>query len=140
MIVPGVKIEGFLGAFVAAALLAILKAVPLPLITALCLPYMLAVGFLLVLPLGAWMVLVAADLSDHTFSVDGFFWVLLVALVAAVTAVLAVLLGTNQSSFRRPHASVSFEFGTRLAGPGEMPDEDVRAHEEHPGREDQDDL
>ena len=96
MIVPGVKIEGFLGAFVAAALIAVLNALLPPLIAALRLPYMLAVGFLLVLVLDAWMVRVAADLSDHTFKVDGFFWALLVALVAAaVTVVLEVLLGTN---------------------------------------------
>ena len=96
MIVPGVRIEGFLGAFVAAALIAILNAVLPPLIAALRLPYMLAVGFLLVLLLDAWMVQVAADLSDHTFEVDRFFWALLVALVAAaVTVVLEVLLGTN---------------------------------------------
>ena len=116
MIVPGVKIEGFVGAFIAAALIAILNAVLPPLIAALRLPYMLAVGFLLVLVLDAWMVKVAADLSDHTFEVDGFFSALLVALVAAaVTVVLEVLLGTNdddvyslrvtQRIARRSHAS-----------------------------------
>ena len=56
MIVPGVKIEGFFGAFIAAALIAVLNAVLPPLIAALRLPYMLAVGFLLVLLLDAWMV------------------------------------------------------------------------------------
>ena len=96
ILVPGVKIEGFVGAFVAAALIAVLNALLPPLIAALRLPYMLAVGFLLVLVLDAWMVKVAADLSDHTFKVDRFFAALLVALVAAaVTVVLEVLLGTN---------------------------------------------
>ncbi len=96
ILVPGVKIEGFFGALIAAALIAILNAVVPPLIAALRLPYMLAVGFLLVLVLDAWMVKVAADLSDHTFKVDGFFAALLVSLVAAaVTVVLEVLLGTN---------------------------------------------
>ena len=96
LIVPGVRIEGVLGAFIAAALIAVLNALAPPLIAALRLPYMLAVGFLLVLLLDAAMVWVAADLSDHTFEVDGFFWALLVALVAAaVTVVLEVLLGTN---------------------------------------------
>ena len=93
---PGVKIEGLLGAFLAAALIAVLNAVVPPLIAALRLPYMLAVGFLLVLLLDAWMVRVAADLSDKTFTVDNFFTALVVALVAAaVTVVLEVLLGTN---------------------------------------------
>ena len=96
IIVPGVKIEGLLGALIAAALIAVLNALVPPLIAALRLPYMLAVGFLLVLLLDAWMVRVAADLSDHTFAVDRFFVALGVALVAAaVTVVLEVLLGTN---------------------------------------------
>ena len=96
IIVPGVKIEGLAGAFVAAALIAVLNALVPPLIAALRLPYMLAVGFLLVLVLDAWMVRVAADLSDRTFTVNGYFAALVVALVAAaVTVVLEVLLGTN---------------------------------------------
>ena len=96
ILVPGVKIEGLFGAFIAAALIAVLNAVLPPLIAALRLPYMLAVGFLLVLVLDAWMVLVAADLSDNTFKVDGFLTALFVSLVAAaVTVVLEVLLGTN---------------------------------------------
>ena len=96
ILVPGVKIEGFLGAFLAAALIAVLNAVLPPLIAALRLPYMLAVGFLLVLVLDAWMVLVAANLSDNTFKVDGFLTALFVSLVAAaVTVVLEVILGTN---------------------------------------------
>ena len=96
ILVPGVKIEGLLGAFLAAALIAVLNAVVPPLIAALRLPYMLAVGFLLVLVLDAWMVRVAADLSDRTFTVDNFLTALFVALVAAaVTVVLEVLLGTN---------------------------------------------
>lgn len=96
MIVPGVHIQGLLGALVAAVLIAVLNALLPPVVAALRLPYMLAVGFLLVLLLDAVMVLAAAALSDDTFAVDGFFWALLVALVAAaVTAVLEVLLGTN---------------------------------------------
>jgi uncharacterized membrane protein YvlD (DUF360 family) len=96
IIVPGVKIEGLVGALLAAALIAVLNALVPPLIAALRLPYMLAVGFLLVLVLDAWMVRVAADLSDRTFTVNSFFTALVVALVAAaVTVVLEVLLGTN---------------------------------------------
>jgi uncharacterized membrane protein YvlD (DUF360 family) len=96
ILVPGVKIEGLVGAFLAAALIAVLNALAPPLIAALRLPYMLAVGFLLVLLLDAWMVRVAADLSDRTFTVNNFFTALVVALVAAaVTVVLEVLLGTN---------------------------------------------
>ncbi len=96
IVVPGVHIEGVLGALVAAALIAVLNALVPPLMAALRLPYMLAVGFLLVLLLDAWMVRVAADFSDRTFTVNGYFAALVVALVAAaVTVVLEVLLGTN---------------------------------------------
>jgi uncharacterized membrane protein YvlD (DUF360 family) len=96
LVVPGVKIEGFFGAVLAAALIAVFNALLPPLIAALRLPYMLAIGFLLVLLLDALMVLWAAALSDHTFAVSGFPWALLVALVtAAVTVALEVVLGTN---------------------------------------------
>jgi uncharacterized membrane protein YvlD (DUF360 family) len=96
LIVPGVQVKGVLGAFVAAALIAILNAVLPPLVAALRLPYMLAIGFLLVLLLDALMVQWAAALSDNTFEAPGFFWALLVALVAAaVTVALEVLLGTD---------------------------------------------
>jgi len=96
LLVPGVRIEGPLGAFIAALLIAVLNALAPPLIAALRLPYMLVIGFLLVLLLDAWMVKVAADLSDRTFGVDSYFEALTVAiLAAAVTVALEVLLGTN---------------------------------------------
>jgi uncharacterized membrane protein YvlD (DUF360 family) len=96
MIMPGVSIEGPVAALLVAALIAVLNAFLPPLIAALRLPYMLAVGFLLVLVLDAWMVMLAANLSDNTFKVDSFFAALLTSLVAAAIAVaLEVVLGTN---------------------------------------------
>jgi len=96
LLVPGVKIEGALGALEVAALIAVLNAILPPLVAALRLPYMLAIGFLLVLLLDAWMVKVAADLSDHTLTVPSYWQALLVSLVAAAVAVaLEVVLGTN---------------------------------------------
>lgn len=96
LVMPGVKIEGFLGAVIAALLIAVLNAFLPPLVAALRLPYMLAVGFLLVLVLDALMVLAAAAASDHTFAVSGFFTALLVAVIAAaITVALEVVLGTN---------------------------------------------
>jgi uncharacterized membrane protein YvlD (DUF360 family) len=96
LLVPGVEIEGAMGAFIAALLIAVLNALAPPLIAALRLPYMLVIGFLLVLLLDAWMVKFAADLSDHTFGVDTYVEALTVAiLAAAVTVALEVLLGTN---------------------------------------------
>jgi len=96
LLVPGVKIEGALGALGAAALIAVLNAILPPLVAALRLPYMLALGFLLVLLLDAWMVKLAADLSDRTLTVPSYWQALLVSLVAAAVAVaLEVVLGTN---------------------------------------------
>ncbi len=54
-LVPGVHVEGPLGAFVAAAFIALLNALLPPLIAALRLPFMLVAGFLLVLLLDAWI-------------------------------------------------------------------------------------
>ena len=96
LLVPGVKVEGFFGALLAAALIAVLNAIVPPLIAALRLPYMLAAGFLIVRLLDAWMVKVAADMSDHTFTIPSYWQALLVSLVAAAVSVaLEVLLGTN---------------------------------------------
>jgi len=96
LLVPGVKIEGALGALEVAALIAVLNAILPPLVAALRLPYMLAIGFLLVLLLDAWMVKVAADLSDQTLTVPSYWQALLVSLAAAAVAVaLEVVLGTN---------------------------------------------
>ena len=96
LIVPGVEVKAVSGAIIAAALIAVLNALLPPLIAALRLPYMLAVGFLLILLLDAWMVMLAATLSDNTFTVDSFGWALVTAVVAAaVTVALEVLFGTN---------------------------------------------
>ena len=96
LVMPGVSIQGPVGALLAAALIAILNAILPPIIAALRLPYMLAIGFLLVLVLDAWMVMVAASASENTFTVDSFWTALLTSLLAAaVTVALEVILGTN---------------------------------------------
>jgi uncharacterized membrane protein YvlD (DUF360 family) len=95
-ILPGVDIEGTGGALAVAAVVAALNALLPPLIAALRLPFMLAVGFLLVLALNAFVLKLASDLLDNTFSVDNFGWALLAALVvAAVSVILQVIFGTN---------------------------------------------
>jgi uncharacterized membrane protein YvlD (DUF360 family) len=95
-LVPGVTIQGPLGALIAAVLIAVLNAIVPPLVAALRLPFMLVLGFLIILLLDAWMVKAASDLSDRTFEVDSYFVALLVAVVAAaVTVALEVLMGTN---------------------------------------------
>jgi uncharacterized membrane protein YvlD (DUF360 family) len=95
-LVPGVHVEGPLGAFVAAALIALLNALLPPLIAALRLPFMLVSGFILVLLLDAWIFRLASDVSDHSFKVDSFWSALAAAVVVtAVSVILEVILGTN---------------------------------------------
>jgi uncharacterized membrane protein YvlD (DUF360 family) len=95
-IVPGVSVEGFGGAVIAALLIAILNALLPPLIAALRLPAMVLLGFVLVLLLDALMLLVVSDIADNAIKVDNFGWALLAALVmSAVSVVLGVIFGTN---------------------------------------------
>jgi uncharacterized membrane protein YvlD (DUF360 family) len=95
-ILPGIDIVGVGGALAVAAVVAALNAVLPPLLAALRLPFMLALGFLLVLALNAFVLKLASDVLDNTFSVDSFWWALLAALVvAAVSVVLQMIFGTN---------------------------------------------
>ena len=95
-IVPGASVESFGGAFVAAAVIAILNALLPPVIAALRLPLMLVTGLLLVLILDALMLLAADNITDGDLSIDSFWSALGVALVAsAVSVVLDVVFGTN---------------------------------------------
>jgi uncharacterized membrane protein YvlD (DUF360 family) len=95
-LLPGATIEGFWGALLVAAVLAVLNAIVPPLIAALRLPFTLILGFLLVLFANAAMLVIADRLTEGTISVDSFWDALLVALVAsAVGVVLGVVLGAN---------------------------------------------
>ena len=94
-ILPGAEVKGFLGAAVAAAVIALLNALLPPFIAALRLPFMLVFGFLAIV-LDAVMLLAADRLTDGDLTVDGFWWALLVALVAsAVTLVIEVVAGID---------------------------------------------
>jgi uncharacterized membrane protein YvlD (DUF360 family) len=95
-IVPGVDIDGFWGAVLVAAVIAVLNALIPPIVAALRLPLTLVLGFLLALFLNAFMLWLASDLTDGAIEVSSFGWALLAALVAAaVTVVLQVILGTG---------------------------------------------
>ena len=95
-IVPGAHVESWGGAFVAAAVIAILNALLPPVIAALRLPLMLVTGLLLILILDALMLLAADNITDGDLSIDSFWSALGVALVAsAVSVVLDVVFGTN---------------------------------------------
>ena len=95
-IVPGVHVNGFLGAVVASAVIAVLNAFLPPIVAALRLPFMVVLGFLLVLFLDAALLLVTSELIPQWITVDSFGWALLTSLIAAaVTVVLQVIVGTN---------------------------------------------
>src|SRR6478736_2563678 len=95
-IVPGAHVESWGGAFVAAAVIAVLNALLPPVIAALRLPLMLVTGLLLVLILDALMLLAADSITDGDLSINSFWSALGVALVAsAVSVVLDVVFGTN---------------------------------------------
>ena len=95
-IVPGAHVESWGGAFVAAAVIAILNALLPPVIAAMRLPLMLVTGLLLVLILDALMLLAADSITNGDLSIDSFWSALGVALVAsAVSVVLDVVFGTN---------------------------------------------
>ena len=98
-LLPGVWIDGYLGALLVAAVVAALNAVIPPALAALRLPLTLVLGFLLVLLADAGILLATDALTDGVLRVDGFGWALLAALVvAAVSVVIAVLLGSDDMS------------------------------------------
>jgi uncharacterized membrane protein YvlD (DUF360 family) len=95
-LVPGVAVNGFLGAVVVVLLIAILNAVLAPVFAAIRLPYTALAGFLLVLFLDAWLLKLAGDVAPSAISVDSFWWALVAVLVSsAVDIALLVLFGVN---------------------------------------------
>jgi uncharacterized membrane protein YvlD (DUF360 family) len=95
-IVPGVTIHGWGGAFLAAAIIAVLNAVLPPIIAAIRLPFTLVTGLLLVLALDALMFQIASWIAPSALTVDSFGDALLAALVASVlTVALDPIFRTN---------------------------------------------
>jgi uncharacterized membrane protein YvlD (DUF360 family) len=95
-ILPGVRVDGFVGALLVAAFIALLNALLPPMVAALRLPFMLAIGFILVLVVDALILQAASAIFDNAIHVDDFGWALLTALVAESVAVaLHVLVGTD---------------------------------------------
>ncbi len=110
-IAPGASIEGFWGALLVAAIVAVLNAVLPPLIAALRLPFTLALGFLLVLFANAAMLLIADALTEGAIHLDSFWAALVVALLAsAVSVVIQVVIGANDDD------TYSLSVIRRLAG------------------------
>jgi uncharacterized membrane protein YvlD (DUF360 family) len=95
-ILPGVHVDGFGGALLVAAFIALLNALLPPMVAALRLPFMLAIGFILVLVVDALILQAASAVFDNAIHVDDFGWALLTALVAESVAVaLHVVVGTD---------------------------------------------
>jgi uncharacterized membrane protein YvlD (DUF360 family) len=95
-ILPGASVEGFWGALLVAAVVAVLNALIPPVLAALRLPFMLVLGFLLVLIANAFMLLLADSLTEGAIKLSGFWAALGVALVAsAVSVILQVVIGAN---------------------------------------------
>jgi uncharacterized membrane protein YvlD (DUF360 family) len=95
-IVPGVHVGNFRDALAASVAIAALNAVLPPLVAALRLPFTLALGFLLVLALDAAILLIVADITSRSISVDSFGAALFAAVViAAAMVTLEVILGVD---------------------------------------------
>jgi uncharacterized membrane protein YvlD (DUF360 family) len=95
-VMPGISIEGFWGALLAAAVIALLNATVPPLVAAIPLPFTLVLGLLLVLVLDAAMFMAASEIAPGAISVDSWGSALLAALVAsAASVVLDVVFRTN---------------------------------------------
>ena len=95
-LVAGVSIDDPGGAFLVAAVIAVVNAVLPPLLAALRLPFTLVSGFLLVLFADAGALMLTDELFPEVLGIDSFGDALLAALVmAAVSIVLQVLTGTN---------------------------------------------
>ena len=94
-VVPGVEVNGFGGALVAAAVIAALNAVLPPLLAALRLPYTLVLGLVLVLVVDAVMFELASRITN-ALAIDSYWSALLAAFVAsAFSVVVDPILRTN---------------------------------------------
>jgi uncharacterized membrane protein YvlD (DUF360 family) len=95
-ILGGIELEAPGGAFLVAAVIAVINAVLPPMIAALRLPFTLVAGFLLVLAADALALRLAHDLLPEYITVASFGDALLGALImSALTIALEVVLGTN---------------------------------------------
>src|SRR5206468_1972624 len=95
-ILPGLSIDTFGDAFIAAALIGALNAVLPPIVAALRLPFTLGLGFVLILFVDALMFKLASDVHAAGITVTSFGWALVAALViSAAMLVLEVVFGAN---------------------------------------------
>jgi uncharacterized membrane protein YvlD (DUF360 family) len=96
LLLPGLHVNGLLGAFVVVAVIGILNALVVPVVAQIRLPFTVLSGFLVVLVLDAAVLWVAADVVPDSIAVDTFGWALAGALAAAAaTLVFQIALGVN---------------------------------------------
>ncbi|MEQ8238216.1 MAG: phage holin family protein [Cyclobacteriaceae bacterium] len=95
-LLPGVSVDGFLTAFIAAVILSLLNVTIKPLLILLTIPLTVFTFGIFLLVINALMIMLADSIMPG-FQVDGFWWALLFSLLLSlVNALLADLSGTNR--------------------------------------------
>jgi uncharacterized membrane protein YvlD (DUF360 family) len=122
-LIPDVELKDIGGAFLVAAVIAVVNSVLPPLVAGLRLPFTLVLGFVSVLLIDAAALIIAADALPEVIAVSSFGDALLASLVmAAVSIVLEVFAGTNEEdefTFRVVKATARRQGGgTPTAVPG----------------------
>jgi uncharacterized membrane protein YvlD (DUF360 family) len=96
LLLPGLRVDGVLGAFLVVAVIGILNALAVPAVAQIRLPFTVLSGFLVVLVLDAAVLWFAAGIVSNSIVVDTFGWALAGALAsAAATLVFQIALGVN---------------------------------------------
>ena len=96
VLLPGLRVDGVLGAFGVVAVIGVLNALTVPAIARIRLPFTVLSGFLLVLVFDAAVLWIASDLVRDSVTVDSFGWAFAGALAAAAaTLVFQIALGVN---------------------------------------------
>ena len=96
LLLPGLRVDGLLGAFAVVALIGILNALVVPVIARVRLPFTVVSGFVLVLALDSAVLWFSANSIGNSIEVDSFGWAVAGALAAAAaTLVFQIALGVN---------------------------------------------
>jgi len=96
VVLPGLGVDGVLGAFGVVAVIGILNALIVPAIARIRLPFTVLSGFLVVLVLDAGVLWIAAGMVSNSVTVDSFGWAIAGALAAAAaTLIFQIALGVN---------------------------------------------
>ncbi|MBK9730158.1 MAG: phage holin family protein [Chitinophagaceae bacterium] len=82
-LLPGVDVDGMLGAVIVAAVLAVLDAIIKPLMIILTLPVTIVTLGLFLLVINAFVILLASKIVPG-FKVDGFWWALLFSIILSI--------------------------------------------------------